>query len=166
MHGGLSKHGNVIAIGGSVSPNQNMFVHNAAATQAEQERLFSGNGKPLNQRKIVVKRSRQLRDLSQDFAPSSQPSTGVQLPPMIKTPKDVTRPSERNGGYLMTQQTPLTPNEGSSAVRQSYHLQSLHNNSHGQGNHRYSVSPHQHDIDTPPPNLAMYTAPANPLANG
>jgi hypothetical protein len=41
MHGGLNKHGNVIAIGGSVSPHQNMFVHNAAATQAEQERLFS-----------------------------------------------------------------------------------------------------------------------------
>jgi len=42
---------------------------------------------------------------------------------MIKTPKDVTRPSERNGsGAYLVNQNPLTPNEGSGAMRQSHHL--------------------------------------------
>jgi len=39
-----------------------------------------------------------MRELSQDF-PGNPPSSqgGILLPPMIKTPKEVTRPSERNG---------------------------------------------------------------------
>ena len=62
---------------------------------------------PLNPRKIIVKRQRHIRDLSQDYHNGTGPSpsggtSGISLPPMIKTPKESRGMiGERGNSFMM-----------------------------------------------------------------
>lgn len=80
------------------------------------ERLFSQNNQmmmkqqqqqAMNPRKIIVKRSRHIRDLSQDYngsgpSPNGGGGSGISLPPMIKTPKESRgMMGERGNSFMM-----------------------------------------------------------------